>query len=83
MCWSGTWATSAPGRAQVLDDARVRLPDGLAREVGHLGDEAPVVVHRVVDLEPGLAAELVVFLPVAGRDVDQAGARVHRHEVRA
>ena len=46
------------------------------------GDEAPVVVDRVVDLEPVPAAELVVLLAVAGRDVDQARARVHRHEVR-
>src|SRR6185295_18043 len=45
-------------------------------------DEAAVVVDRVVDLETGPAAELVVFLAVAGRDVDQAGSRVHRHEIR-
>jgi hypothetical protein len=28
------------------------------------------------------AAEIVVFLAVAGRDVHKPGARVHRHELR-
>ena len=45
-------------------------------------DEAPVVVDRVVDLEPGAPAGLVVLLAVARRDVHEPGARVHRHEVR-
>ena len=75
-------ASSAPARAQHGSMMR-----GLAShtvmpgEVLHLGDEAPVVVHRVVDLEPGLAPELVVLLAVAGRDVHEPGARVHGHEV--
>ena len=43
-------------RGEVGDDLRVRLPHGLAGEVRHLGDEAAVVVHRVVDLAGRLAA---------------------------
>ena len=67
---------------EVLDDLRVRLPHREPREVLHVGDESPGVVHGVVDLEPERLAELVVLLAVAGRDVDEAGSLVHRDELR-
>ena len=65
---------------QERDDPRVRVPDREPGEVGDLGDEAPVVVDRIVDRQPERPAELVVLLAVARGDVDQAGPRVHRDE---
>ena len=79
---SGTWAIEGPHPPRCSMILRIGLPHRHPREVLHVGDEAPVVVHRVVDPEPGLAPELVVLLAVAGGDVHEAGARVHRHEVR-
>ena len=69
-------------RPEVLDDLRVGVPDGEPREALHPGDEAPVVIDRVVDLEPERPPELVVLLPVARGDVDQPRARIHRDERR-
>ena len=71
-----------PALLQVRDDPRVRVPDREPGEVGDLGDEAPVVVDRVVDRQPERPAELVVLLAMARGDVDQAGPRVHRDERR-
>jgi hypothetical protein len=65
----------------MLDDPGIGFPHRHAGEVLHLGDEAPVVVHRVVDLETSLAPEIVVLLAVAGRDVNETCTRVHRHEI--
>ena len=48
----------------------------------HVGGESPGVVHRVVDLEAERFPQLVVFLAVAGRDVDEPGALVHSDELR-
>ena len=67
---------------EVLDDPGIRLPHREPGEVLHLGEEAPVVVHRVVDRETEGPAELVVLLAVARRDVDEARAGVHRDERR-
>src|SRR5439155_1490601 len=71
-----------PDRSEMVDDPGIRLPDREAGEVLHARDEAAVVVHRVEDREAERSAELVVLLAVAGRDVDEARALVHRHEVR-
>ena len=75
-----TSATSAPRSfrsAMIRGFASQTVRPG---EVRDLGDEAPVVVDRVVDRQPERPAELVVLLAVARRDVDQAGPRVHRDE---
>ncbi len=69
-----------PPLLQERDDPRVRVPDREPGEVGDLGDEAPVVVDRVVDRQPERPSELVVLLAMARGDVDQAGPRVHRDE---
>ena len=37
------------GPREMLDDARIGLPDGHPAEVLDPGNEAPVVIHRVVD----------------------------------
>ena len=67
--------------AEEVDDLGVRLPDRQPCKVRHLGDESPVVVHGVVDLEAKRPSELVVLLAVAGSDVDEPGAGVHGDEV--
>ena len=69
-------------RPKVRDDLRIRLPHCQAGEVLDLRDEPPVVVDGVVDTQPQRAAEVVVFLAVARRDVHEAGAGVHGDERR-
>src|SRR5216117_514854 len=67
---------------EVGDDLRIRVPHREAGEVLDLGHEPAVVVDGVVDLQAERAAELVVFLAVPGRDVDEPGPGVHRDERR-
>ncbi len=60
----------------------VGLPRRETGKMLHLGDEAPIVVDRVVDAQPERAAQLVVLFAVAGRDVHEPGTSVHRDERR-
>ena len=60
---SVTSATSAPAARRCSMICGLRLPHRLPREVRDLGDEAPVVVDRVVDLEPERPARARSPLP--------------------
>ena len=61
-----------------LDDAFVALEDMLADELGQtaLGGELALGIDRRKDVEPVLAAGLVIVCAMTGGDVDRAGAGV-------
>ena len=70
---------------QDLDHDRIRFPDGLADQLfgqppgGAFGViEAARGIHRAVGRDAVLPADHVVFLAVAGRGVDRAGALLER-----
>jgi len=65
-------------RGEDLDDAVVAGKDVLADEVGQtaLGGVFALGIDRRKDVEPVLAASLVVVRAVSGSDVDRAGAGV-------
>ena len=56
--------------------------DVLAGEQWHPGIERPVVADGFGDVQIIGAAKDKIVLAVAGRDVDEAGARVGGHEIR-
>ena len=67
--------------AQELDDGGIRVEHALAGEVLDLGQEAPRLVDRAVDVEPVAHAGQVVVPAVAGGGVHDARAGVERHVV--
>ena len=69
-------AHEQPTVAQVADDLLCRLQRRHAVQPAVLGVEAPALVDRREHVETELLRELEVLAAAAGRDVDDAGARV-------
>ncbi len=74
---------------QDIDDERIAFPDGLAEELERGSaprsafgvEEAPGGIHRAIDRQPVLHADDVIFLAVAGRRMNRAGALFQRHVI--